>query len=62
MNELVSLFINVAYMCVFLEPETKGEMMENGGTMTDTMTGVTCTETSPAGGEAGAKVGVKAED
>lgn len=48
-------------MCVFLEPETKGEMMENGGTMTDTMTGVTCTETSPAGDEAGAKVGVKAE-
>lgn len=61
MNELVSLFINVVYGCVFLEPERKGEMMESGGTTTGTTTGATCTETSPAGGEAGAKAGVKAE-
>lgn len=60
-NELVSLFINVVYGCVFLEPERKGEMMESGGTTTGTTTGATCTETSPAGGEAGAKAGVKAE-
>lgn len=57
----VSLFINMVYICVFLEPERKREMMENGGTMTDTTTGVTCTETSPAGDEAGVKVVVKAE-
>lgn len=51
----------MVYICVFLEPERKREMMENGGTMTDTTTGVTCTETSPAGDEAGVKVVVKAE-
>ena len=45
----------------FLEPERKREMMENGGTTTDTMTGVTCTERSLAGDVAGVKVVVKAE-
>lgn len=45
----------------FLEPEIKREMMGSGGTMTDTTTGVTCTERSPAGDVAGVKAVVKAE-
>lgn len=44
-----------------LERERKREMMANGGTMTDTTTGVTCTERNLAGDVAGVKVVVKAE-
>lgn len=48
------------HLCV-LEPERRSETMGNGGTTTDTTTGVTCTGTSPAGGAAGARAAARAE-
>lgn len=57
---LVSLFKHVIYVCLFLDPETKREMMGSGETMTGTMTGATCTGRSRAGGVGAARAAPRA--